>query len=115
MTPVTEKCMPTVGQKMTIRTMRWDDGWEFDCPVVILSPVVSVAEDGRSIEQMVESFLIDCCIDGIPASEKLWRWPLSYLKRKFYRVEHQTTVVEFVLDEDERLSWRELRTRKSSI
>ncbi len=36
MTPVNEKCMPTVGQKMTIRTMRWDDGWEFDCPVVIV-------------------------------------------------------------------------------
>jgi|SRR5579863_3919661 len=109
-----EKRKPTVGQKMTIRTMRWDDGWEFDCPVVILSPVVRVAEDGRSMDQLVEDFLIDCCVTGIPASEKLWRWPLDYLKRKFYRVEHQTVEVEFVLDEDKQLSWRELRKRHSA-
>ena len=98
-----------VGQVIKIRVMRWDDGWKFDCPVVMLSPRIRVWEDGCSIEHAVESFMIDCVIDGkMPKNEKLWRWPLSYLKNKFYRVEHETVKVEVILDEDGELSWKQL-------
>ena len=103
------------GVEISIRALRWDDGWEFDCPVVILDPVLRVYEDGRSLEQAIEDLCIDACIDGVLKDHEAWRWAeapggaLGYLRRKFRRkgVERAYATARFVLDEDGELSWVE--------
>lgn len=101
------------GVEIRIRGLRWDDGWEFDCPVVIFEPVLRVHEDGCSLEYAVESMLIDACIDGTLKDHEAWRWEdapggsLGYLRRKFYRkyVERTDVRVRFILDSDGELAW----------
>lgn len=105
------------GTKLRIRVLRWDEGWEFDCPTVIISPVLRVYEDGMSIEGAIEDLCIDACIDGeIRDRERAtWRWDgakgggLAYLRRKYYQrhVERGDVRVEFYIDEDGRLAWEE--------
>lgn len=107
------------GTEIRIRGLRWDDGWEFDCPVVILDPILRVYEDGRDFESAVEDLCIDGCIDGklIEHESSSWRWKeapggaMAYLRRKYYRknVERLDTVVRFVLDEYGELSFEELK------
>jgi hypothetical protein len=106
---------PRVGDKVKVIGIRWHEPeWEFDCPVVIISPVIRICEDGSSIDQLRESLLIDVCIDGKwPKSEadpKHWRgWSPAYLKRKQYRkdVQREVVEVEFILDGCGELFWRE--------
>jgi hypothetical protein len=105
-----------LGAVLRIRALRWDDGWEFDCPVVILDPVIRVYEDGRSLDRAIEDLLIDACIDGKISDHEAWRWKdapggaRGYLRRKFYRKYVQRAVVDvrFIHDEDGQLSWEEL-------
>lgn len=101
---------------MRIRVLRWDEGWEFDCPTVIISPVLRVNEDGRSIEYAIESLCIDACIEGELRDGTAWRWDgakgggLAYLRRKYYQrhVQRRDVTVEFFIDKDKELSWREV-------
>jgi hypothetical protein len=102
------------GVEFKIRAIRWDAGWEFDCPAAIISPVLYTSEDGSSFEHLIESFMIDCCIDGkMPSHDpKFWEWrgwDMPYLRRKYYRKNTQRAdvLVRFVLDEDGELSWEE--------
>ena len=53
------------GAEIRIRGLRWDDGWEFDCPVVIIDPVLRVHENGDSLEGIIESLCIDACVFGV--------------------------------------------------
>ncbi len=110
---MSESVVITPGLEITVRALRWDAEWEFDCPVAIIAPVFRCHEDGCSLDYAVESFGIDCCIDGKIAGHdnKFWDegrgWSMEYLKRKFYRKWTQTLVqkIRFVLDEDGELSF----------
>lgn len=76
------------GTELIIRGLRWyEESWEFDCPVLLLSPVIRYSPNGESIEAMVEDLGLDASID-----EKLenhdcskefeWReWNFNYLNR----------------------------------
>lgn len=98
------------GTQLRIRVLRWDEGWEFDCPTVIISPVLRVYEDGRSIEEAIEDLLIDARIEGElrDRERETWRWDgakgggLAYLRRKYYRpnVQRADVRVRFCLDEE---------------
>ena len=104
------------GLETRIRGLRWDDGWEFYCPVVIIDPVLRVYEDGRSLEQAIEDLCIDASITGQMKDEEAWRWEeapggsLAYLRRKYHRKHVQTVdcKVRFVLDEDGEVSWEDI-------
>lgn len=103
------------GLEIRIRGLRWDDGWEFDCPVVILDPVLRVHEDGCSLEHAIEDLCIDACIDGVLKDHEAWRWEdapggsIGYLRRKFYRkhVERADVKVRFILKDGE-LEWEDI-------
>lgn len=80
-----------VGQTVDVLAIRWDDGWEFDAPTVVLEPVVRYTD--RHLESAVEDVLIDLVCDhdfgkpirkGLHPSEKKefeWRqWSLDDLR-----------------------------------
>ncbi len=104
------------GLEVRVRGLRWDDGWEFDCPVVIIDPVLRVYEDGCGLDQAMEDLLIDACIDGQIKDHEAWRWEeapggsLAYLRRKYYRknVERMDVKVRFCVVDGE-LTWQEAR------
>jgi len=104
------------GLELKVRALRWDDGWEFDCPVVIIDPVLRTHEDGCSFEYAIESMCIDACIDETLTDHEAWRWDgapggsMAYLRRKYHRknVEKYDCMVRFFLDEDLELTWEEL-------
>lgn len=106
------------GTQLRIRVLRWDEGWEFSCPTAIISPVLRVYENGRSIEAAIEDFCIDACIEGEirDREQEAWRWDwakgggLAYLRRKYYQqgVQRGDVMVKFCLDEDGELSWNEM-------
>ena len=79
------------GVSFKVRALSWDDGWEFDCPVVIIDPVLRVYEDGRGLDQAIEDLCIDACIYGVLQDHNAWRWDdapggsLGYLRRKYHR------------------------------
>lgn len=50
-----------LGTPIRFVCVRWDDGWEFDCPVVLLEPVIRYSPNGCSSENMIE----DACEDII--------------------------------------------------
>lgn len=106
----------TPGLEIKIRALRWDDGWEFNCPVVIIDPVLHVHENGDSFEAIAESLCIDACIYGVLKDEDGWRWKdapggaLGYLRRKYHRkhVQRYEGRVRFILDEDGELFWEDV-------
>ena len=107
------------GTEIRIRALRWDDGWEFDCPAVVIDPVLRVRENGESLEGIVEDLCIDACVDGVLKDQDAWRWEpapggaLGYLRRKYYRknVQRCDVRVRFHLDEYGELMWEELAGR----
>lgn len=54
------------GDRLTFRGCGWDDGWEFDAPVVLYEPVQRYGIRGSigNIEGMVEDVCIDLCVEG---------------------------------------------------
>jgi hypothetical protein len=70
-------------------TLRWNDGWEFECPSMMLTPVIRCFESGQHHEQIVESVMIDAVCDGVIKSEdfeETWGWrgyKLPVLRRRF--------------------------------
>lgn len=78
------------GDMIVVDVIRWDAGWEFDCPTVVLRPVLAVFEDGRSCLEAAEQIAEDVCInDGALSTEPpdaWWRSPsLKRLKRAWAR------------------------------
>ncbi len=76
------------GTVLTIDVLRWNEGWEFDCPVCVLRPVVRFSPNGDSAEDMVENLCIDASIDGHMESELEdgvvdQQYPFATLKRRW--------------------------------
>jgi len=110
------------------KTLSWNDGWQFDCPSMMLEPVIRCFEDGSSHDRIVESVMIDAVVEGKMESEdfeKTWGWrgyKLPVLRRRFkealagkrfpwaqYHAEIETVTI--VLDEHGDLSWTSDRNK----
>lgn len=104
-------------------TLRWNDGWEFECPSMMLSPVIRCFETGAHHEQIVEDVLIDAIVGGEFVSqsfEQQWGWRgynLRTLQRRFYealkgkrfpRANYTATreKIIFIKDEEGELTWK---------
>lgn len=82
------------------RGCTWDDGWEFDAPCVLYSPIkrYGIGNNSGYLENMVEDYCIDLALGdtprrGLTASEKkefAWRgWSergMRHRKRAWHRV-----------------------------
>lgn len=107
-------------------TLRWDDGWAFEHPSMMLSPVIRCYESGQHHESIIEDVLIDGVIAGRLKSEdfnEAWGWrgyKLPVLRRRFreslagknfpvagYHAER--TRVRIIKDEDGELTWEEIK------
>lgn len=111
------------GDVITFDTLRWNDGWEFDCPSMILRPVIRCCEDGSHCEGMVEDVMMDAvCGNNILPTEDFetqWGWRrynLNTLRRRFrealagkrFPVAHyfaERMTVKVVKDDDGELTW----------
>ncbi len=77
------------GMTLVCDTLRWDAGWEFECPSMMLSPTIRCFENGHHHEEIVESVLISAMIDEQLVTEdfeKTWGWrgyKLPVLRRRF--------------------------------
>lgn len=78
------------GMTIVCDTLSWDDGWEFDHPSMLISPIVLCHETGKNHEQIVEDFLIDAVTakSGKLAGDdfEAWSWrgyKLPVLRRRF--------------------------------
>lgn len=77
------------GDILLCQTLEWTDGWEFDHPSMMLSPVIRCYENGSSHDYIVEDVLIDAvCVKKIKSEdfEKSWGWrgyKLTVLRRRF--------------------------------
>jgi hypothetical protein len=77
------------GTKLIVDVLRWDEQWEFDCPVCVIRPVVRFSPNGESAEHMVEDLAIDASIDGVVRDEGTERglvdrvYPLHTLRRRW--------------------------------
>ena len=77
------------GIVITVDALRWNDGWEFDCPGLILRPVTKYFCSGESIDTMVEELCLDAAVDEEITDEDIthefeWRgWNLNYFKKVF--------------------------------
>lgn len=79
-----KRVSPTAGDFLMVDVLRFDDGWEFDCPTVILAPIVVVYEDGRSCASAVEDFAIDVSVSGYATScRNLRKYPVSGWRARF--------------------------------
>lgn len=77
------------GDQIIVDVIRWNAGWEFNCPTVVLRPVLAIFEDGRSCQEAAESVAEDVCVHGELRTEPAdawWRSPsLKRLKRAWAR------------------------------
>jgi len=77
------------GMTFVCDTLRWQDGWEFDFPSLMLAPVIRIFESGMGHDQIVEDVLIDAVCTGTLTShsfEETWGWrgyKLPVLRRRF--------------------------------
>jgi hypothetical protein len=78
------------GSEIVVDVLRWNEGWEFDCPVCILRPVVRFSPNGDDAEQMVENLAIDAAVTGHLQSTEVGadgvvdkQYPLKALKRRW--------------------------------
>lgn len=76
------------GTELIVKGLRWHEaGWEFDCPVMLLSPVIRYSPNGESIEEMVESLLLGATIDEKLETHDYSKefdyrgWRLAYLNK----------------------------------
>ncbi len=78
------------GTSITVKILEWhEEHWEFDRPIVILSPVIRYSPNGESAEYMAEDLGIDACLDGEIkdhdyTKEFEWRgWNIKYLNKVY--------------------------------
>jgi len=99
------------GKIIEFRGCVWNDGWEFDAPLIIYSPVERFFDSHwisqAAIERKVEDICIDLCIDGeirdrfskSDLKEFTWRgWSVPGFRRRKSAV-HGTVKVKLVYDE----------------
>lgn len=106
------------GDCVTFDVLRWDEGWDFDCPVVVLRPIVRFSPNGEHAEEMVESCLEDASIDGelrshehddiidrqYPIGQLKRRWREAWTGKKEFPVKQYTAhriVARFVHDDED--------------
>lgn len=109
------------GDAIIVDVVRWNAGWEFDCPTIVLRPVLAVFEDGRSCWEAAEHIAEDVCISAGELSsappDAWWRSPnLKRLKRAwarsrrglpaFARYAAERFEVRFFNDEDGELDYQ---------
>lgn len=77
------------GMVLICDTLRWDDGWEFDYPSMMLCPIIRCFENASSHDRIVEDVMMDAVLNEALKSEdfeKQWAWrgyKLPVLKRRF--------------------------------
>ena len=108
-------------------TLRWDEGWEFECPSMMLRPIIRCFENGFGHESIVEDVLIDAVsaqsgkLTGDDFQSQ-WGWrgyKLPVLRRRFnealagkkfpiagYHATRET--VRIIKDEDGELTWEKI-------
>lgn len=104
------------GDKLFFHGCMWDEGWEFDAPAIIYSPIKRYGNGGSipdHLETMVEDICIDLSLDedvregwsDFDLKEFAWRhWdPNGFCRRK--RAWHVKYEVGFFLDGDNELSF----------
>lgn len=57
------------GTVLLVDVLRWHEGWDFDCPVCILRPVIRFSPNGEQADQMVEDLCVNASVDGYIESE----------------------------------------------
>lgn len=101
------------GDTLTFRGVVWNEGWDFDAPVIIYEPVCSYRSDGSICEAAIEQAVEDICIKLVlgddvrtewsPQDMKEFTWrgwnPNRFSKRK--RAVHASFVVTFFDGHDE--------------
>jgi hypothetical protein len=50
-----------LGQPIRFLAFSWDEQWEFDCPCVVLEPVVSYSSNGEDPEDLIKEIAEDLC------------------------------------------------------
>src|SRR5690349_6004773 len=88
---MTERKRITVadGTTLTIDVLRWNEGWEFDCPVCVLRPVIRFSPNGEEADQIVDDLCVSAVVDGFIESEGTEDglidrvFPLKTLKRRW--------------------------------
>lgn len=81
----------TEGAAFVCETLTWDDGWEFEHPSLLLSPIIRCFENGWDHEQIVESVMIEAVTSRSGKLvgdnfERNWGWrgyKLPVLRRRF--------------------------------
>lgn len=108
--PVPRKRVPvTDGTILTFDVLRWHPGWEFDCPVCVLRPVLRYSPNGEDAEQMVDTICLDASIDGHIECEGDEdgiidrQWPRARLVRRWAEARRG---IEFPLYAYEATRWR---------
>lgn len=77
------------GMVLRCDTLIWNEGWEFECPSLMLFPVIRCWERQMSHELMVENVMIRAIVDGKLRGEdfkETWGWRgynLTTLRRRF--------------------------------
>jgi len=79
------------GDILICDTLSWDDGWEFEHPSMMISPIIRCYESGRNHEFIVEDVMIDAVTNKNKELigdnfEKSWGWrgyKLPVLRRRF--------------------------------
>jgi hypothetical protein len=77
------------GTTLTFDVLRWDEGWDFDCPVCVLRPVLRFSPNGEHADQIVDDLCVDAITDGYLTSEDTEdglidrQYPLASLKQRW--------------------------------
>lgn len=81
----------TEGAEFVMQTLTWCDGWEFEHPSMMISPIISCFETGAGHERIVEHVMIDAVTSKTGKLsgddfEKQWGWrgyKLPVLRRRW--------------------------------
>lgn len=77
------------GTTLVVDVLRWNEGWEFDCPVCVLRPVVRFSPNGDHADALVEALCFDAAMDGYVESESTAsgvvdrQYPIKTLRRRW--------------------------------
>jgi hypothetical protein len=100
-----------LGKEVTFYACMWDDGWEFDAPFAIYSPIKICTDYGGNdyaIDSMVENICIGICCEEKQYSldwdkgslkEMEWRgWGKGFSRRK--KAQHVKIKIKFVMNKE---------------
>lgn len=108
--------MVKAGDSLIFKGCCWDEGWDFDAPLIIYSPFKRYCFTGSLCEAAIEAKVEDLCIDlvlGLPYGKKWsddtieefkWRgWSTRFNRRK--KAIHHSVKVDFFLNKDNELDF----------